>query len=251
MVDWRAAVLRRLARRFHIGEDVLRHLTTFQRLGERFEIEAPTEMLPVGARTLARALRTRAAAQIRPDWVWPYWLNRQLDPRSPAFVPRGHLPFTSNVTHRNWTGVGNPLSPWEAIVDPAGLVTVEPDSWSLDWWVCDGETWIVPSRGVHPRQSLPYPIPLVETAVTLADGGEVSQRVYAVETTAGERVVVQVRNGADRPVRVAFAIRPYNPEGLAVVEDIELTPERILIDGREAVLLPEPPEGTVFATFHT
>ena len=37
-------------------------------------------MLPIGARTVFRALRTRAAAQIGPDWVWPYWLENQLDP---------------------------------------------------------------------------------------------------------------------------------------------------------------------------
>ena len=54
--------------------------------------------MPVGARTVFRALRTRAAAQIGPDWVWPYWLERQNDPTSPAFVPRGHLPFLTNVT---------------------------------------------------------------------------------------------------------------------------------------------------------
>lgn len=140
MFDVRGRLLRRLARQFHIGDDILRQLSAFQRLGERFEIELPTEMLPVGARTLVRALRTRAAPQVRPDWVWPYWLQRQLDLSSPSFVPRGHLPFATNVTHRNWTAVGNPNSPWEAVVDPAGLVTPAPDSWSLDCWAgVDGE----------------------------------------------------------------------------------------------------------------
>ena len=67
----------------------------------------PSELVPVGARTVVRALRTRAAAQVGPDWVWPYWLERQNDPASPSFVPRGHLPFLTNLTHRNWTAVGN------------------------------------------------------------------------------------------------------------------------------------------------
>src|SRR5918994_7640288 len=118
----RSWLLRRVLGRLRITEDITRYLTTFQRLGEHFEVEAPGEMLPVGARTVFRALRTRSAAQIGVDWVWPYWLERQLDPTSSAFVPRGHLPFLTNVTHRNWTAVGNLDSPWEAIVDPRGMV---------------------------------------------------------------------------------------------------------------------------------
>jgi hypothetical protein len=47
--------------------------------------------MPVGARMVFRALRTRAAAQISPDWVWPYWLERQPTP-PPAFVLRATCP---------------------------------------------------------------------------------------------------------------------------------------------------------------
>ncbi|MBW3659288.1 MAG: hypothetical protein KY457_11665, partial [Actinobacteria bacterium] len=135
MPNVRTWMLRHLARRFSIGEDILGHLSTFQRLGEAFEVEAPQEMLPVGARTVARALRSRAAPQIRPDWLWPYWMERQLDPHDEAFVPRGHLAVMTNLTHRNWTSIGNLWSPWEAIVDPTGLVTPWYDGWSIDWWV--------------------------------------------------------------------------------------------------------------------
>ena len=95
-----------------------------------FEVEPAGEMLPTGARTLFRAIRTRGAAQIKPDWLWPYWVERQLDPRSSAFVPRGHLPFLANLTQRNWTMVGNVASAWEAVVDQRGLVT----PWFDGWW---------------------------------------------------------------------------------------------------------------------
>jgi hypothetical protein len=142
----RAWILRRLMGRLRITDDVVRHLSTFQRLGEHVEVELPSELMPVGARTVFRALRTRAAAQIGPDWVWPFWLERQLDPTTNAFVPRGHLPFLTNLTHRNWTAVGNLDSPWEAIVDPRGLVTPWYDGWSLDWWIGADDRWHLPSR---------------------------------------------------------------------------------------------------------
>src|SRR4051794_13592789 len=118
----RAWALRRAMGRFRITDDIVRHLTTLQRLGENVEVQLPGELLPIGARTAFRAVRTRAAAQLGVDWVWPHWLSRQVDPRSPSFIPRGHLPFLSNVTHRNWTMVGNVASPWEAIVDERGLL---------------------------------------------------------------------------------------------------------------------------------
>ena len=61
-------------------DDTVRYLSTFQRLGETVEVQLPGELLPVGARTVFRAVRTRAAAQLAMDWVWPWWLERQLDP---------------------------------------------------------------------------------------------------------------------------------------------------------------------------
>lgn len=57
--QWRSYLVRRVLARFHIGEDILRHLSTFQRLGERLEATPPGEMAPVGVRTLLRAIRTR------------------------------------------------------------------------------------------------------------------------------------------------------------------------------------------------
>lgn len=250
----RAWLLRRLMGRLRITDDVVRHLSTFQRLGETVEVQMPTELMPVGARTVFRALRTRAAAQIGPDWVWPYWLDRQLDPRSPAFVPRGHLPFLTNVTHRNWTAVGNLDSPWEAIVDPRGLVAPWFDGWSLDWWVGGEDRWYVPAHEVTVRQRLVGVSPVVETAMRVPSG-DVVQRVYAVRRSSteggGELVVVEVENASTLPVALALAVRPYNPEGLSVIERIALHEgTTVTVDGRVALLLPRRPGRVAASTFH-
>src|SRR5687767_13205141 len=103
----RTWLLRQFMGRLRITDDIVRHLSTFQRLRQTADVGLPAEPLPVGARSVFRAVRTRAAAQLGVDWVWPYWLERQLDPMSPAFTPRGHLPVLTNVTSRNWTMVGN------------------------------------------------------------------------------------------------------------------------------------------------
>ena len=245
---------RRLMGRLRITDDIVRHLSTFQRLGERIEVELPSELLPVGARTVFRALRTRAAAQIGSDWVWPYWLERQLDPQSPAFVPRGHLPFLTNVTHRNWTAVGNLDSPWEAIVDPRGLVTPWFDGWSLDWWIGADDRWHLPSRETGVRQRLVDATPVVETLLRIP-GGDAIQRTYGVRRSSqeggGELIMVEIENLSKLPVALALAVRPYNPEGLSVVERISLHDgTTVAVDGRPALLLPKPPARFAASNFH-
>src|SRR5688500_19999717 len=200
-----------------ITDDIVRHLSTFQRLGEHLEISPPGELLPVGARTLFRALRTRSAAQLGSDWIWPYWLDRQLDPASPAFVPRGHLPFLTNVTARNWTAVGNLDSSWEAIVDPRGLVTPWFDGWSLDWWIGADDRWHLPSREVAVRQRLVGDVPVVETAMRVP-GGDVVATAWAAQASSAaggaEVVVVEIANATAVPVALALAVRPYDGDGV-------------------------------------
>ena len=234
--------------RLRITDDIVRHLTTFQRLGERLEVQLPSELLPVGARTVFRAVRTRGAAQLGVDWVWPYWLERQLDPCSPAFVPRGHLPVMTNMTGRNWTGVAPPHSSRKAIVDPRGLVTPWFDGWSLDWWVGTGSRWHLPSRADEVRHGLVGATPVTETVIGV-EGGEAAELVYAV---GGDEplVVVELINRTSVPVTVALAIRPYNPEGLAVIERIEMQDLTVTVDGRPALFLPRPPLAVAASNFH-
>jgi hypothetical protein len=239
--------LRRLMGRFRITDDIVRYLSTFQRLGETVEVELPGELLPIGARTVFRAIRTRAAAQLGVDWVWPYWLHHQLDPGSPAFIPRGHLPALTNVTGRNWTAIGNIGSSWEAIVDERGLVTPWFDGWSLDWWIGAEDRWHFPSQDAAVRQQLVDSAPVVETLMRVP-GGDAVHRAYAIATD--DLAVVEIENRTSTPFAVAIAVRPYNPEGLAVVERIALHDRTVTVDGRPAVLFPQRPARMAGSTFH-
>lgn len=246
MKGWRSFVLRRVLARLRVGEDILRHLSTFQRLGESLEATPPGEMVPVGVRTVLRAIRTRGAVQIRPGWVWPFWLEEQIEPSSPAFLPRGHLPFMANVTRRNWTMVGALDSEWEGIVDPRGLVTAWFDGWSLDWWVGDSAGWHFPSQADSVTQDLVEAVPVVRTSMDVA-GGRVEQSVFC--PVDEDLIVVELANHSDRAVNLAFAPRPYNPEGLAVVESLLVSGSTVLLDGRPALFLPRPADRQVICTF--
>ena len=50
-------------------------------------------------------------------------------------------------------------------------------------------------------------------------GGDAIQRVYAVADD--DLVIVEIENASPAPFVAAFGVRPYNPEGLAVIERIE------------------------------
>ena len=58
-----------------------------------------------GDGAMSRAITTRAAVQAGVDWVWPWWLEHQLDPASPAFndLKRelGHLVMEEQQRHHN------------------------------------------------------------------------------------------------------------------------------------------------------
>ncbi|HKH04469.1 MAG TPA: hypothetical protein VKA65_04850 [Acidimicrobiales bacterium] len=177
------------------------------------------------------------------DRVWPYWLERQLDPHSPALVPAEGTDGSAgpaNVTARNWTAIGNLDSPLAATVDPRGLVTPVPGGWSLDWWVGADDRWHVPSREVGVRQRLVDGAPVVETAMRIPSGDAVAQ-AYAVRRSSaeggGEVVVVDFANRSPVPVALALAVRPYGPEALAHVERIEVDGTVVTVDGRVALLL--------------
>ena len=247
MVTLRSLLLRRLLGALRTDEDVVGRLSRFQRVGENLNGHGSGQTLPVDTRAVLQGVRTQAATQIRPDWVWPYWIERQLDPRTPSFVPQGHLPFAANVTHRNWTSVGNPESSREAVVDPAGLVTPWPDGWSLDWWVDPGSGWQFPSRHLGITQRLVENAPVVVTSMPVSSA-QCVQRVYAVPDEE-DLVVAEVQNRTRDRVEVAFALRPYNPEGLAVVEQVELRGHTLMVDGRPAVFLPEAPTRFVVSSF--
>ena len=120
-----------------------------------------------------------------PDWLWPFWVERQLDPESPSYVPRTQGRFPVNLTNRNWTAVGNLASPWTAIVDPRGLVTPWVGGWSLDWWIGAEDRWHLPSREPAVRQALAGPAPVVETAMRIP-GGDVVHRTYAIPASPAD-----------------------------------------------------------------
>jgi hypothetical protein len=215
------------------------------------------ELIPQGARINLRGFMNINAIQPNLDWIWPYWITKQYDPTSPSFIPRAMMWVSLNSTHRNWTGIGNLNEKQEAIVDPRGLVTPWWENWSLDTWVVlDGSpgrrTVFAPSRlddGMV-RQRLADAGKSSEVTTlweTPGKGLGVEQRAWpTTECGSGIVMTTTLTNTADTQLTgiLYFAIRPANPEGVALVFDVSYHKDKRwwLIDGQAGLYLGQTPQ---------
>ncbi|NLH49717.1 MAG: hypothetical protein GX444_14120 [Myxococcales bacterium] len=223
-MNWKERLVRRLARRFHL-DDSLDFIESMGRIGSEADVMAPTDLLPMAARLVTRGIYTQMAIQPNRDYVLPYWATRQFDENDVSFIPRMSW-CAMNVTHRNWTAVGVPGSEREVAIDPRGLVTPWFEGWSLDTWLrLDDETFFPSRRPVRDQQHVEN-LPLVRTRF---DFGPLQLELETFASGSGELEVVmlqaRVTNTSDRHLAptLYFSIRPFNPEGCALVKKIELT----------------------------
>jgi hypothetical protein len=204
------------------------------------EVGEPIELLRAGVLFHARGLVNTKAIQHNLDWVWPYWVERQFNPRDPSFIPRAFSFSHINLTHRNWTAVGLPGVPYYPIVDPRGLVTPLYDGWSLDFWLLPPKgPALVPSKLAEFQQELH-----VQTGISVRSVAHWGNQTIATEVELllerDEPVCrILVRTAGDSELVVA--LRPYNAEGVSSVQSIELHDDAWLVNGRHPVFFSRAP----------
>lgn len=196
-------------------------------------------------------LRRRASAPVAPPslplgrgWVLPRWLERQIDPDSPLWLPGADDP--TNLTGRNATAIGGLDSDRRALVDPAGLVVVGAEAWSIDvWFGVPGESdddvrWIFPSSEAAQRQQLLDGVPVVETIVR-SGGGDLVRRAGTARAGSDEAIVLDIINETPHPVAVAVVLRPFDLDGVAPVSSVETAGRSIRVGSTTAVMLDRDP----------
>jgi hypothetical protein len=222
-------VIKFVAARFHIPVDALDNIFASTHIGRAAEtaLPFPAELIPIGAHLAARGWINNKFFPSNRDWILPHWAERQFDPDDPAFIPRGFNLYTINYTHRDWTMIGNLARPREAIVDPRGLVTPWFDGWSLDVWLeVDGKLFVPPRLDdAQVEQSLHENLPFVITTFRAGDLRVRLEAFCAEEDDEREWVIEQVTvanpTAARRRVTLYVSVRPFNPEGVSLVKEIE------------------------------
>lgn len=228
-------------------------LAKIQSFAQPSEVAAPIELIRLATILQARGLLNAQAIQHNLDWIWPYWVNRQFNPRDTSFIPRAFSLTHINLTHRNWTAVGLPDSRHYPIVDPRGLLTPFYDSWSLDAWVIRSEGADVhPSRAASESQTwnLLSANPVIETR-TVDEDVRLMSEVF-MEIDEGRPVCVfRASAAAENTAWLAVVLRPFNPEGVADIDHIELDMEqkKWIVNKKQEVFFRESPEGAHFSHY--
>jgi len=224
-LPWRFLV-RRVARA-HGFLDPVALLARLHRFAQPSEVGEPIELLRAGVVFHARGLINSRVVQHNLDWVWPYWIERQFDPKDDAFVPRAFSITHINLTHRNWTAVGQPDCPELPIVDPRGLLTPLYDGWSLDAWVVtDDGRELLPSRALSVTQTLDMTERLAVITQTSQDALSLRSEA-SVQLEAGLPVCHQVIEArSDTSGWLVLTLRPYNPEGISFIHQVTLSSQR-------------------------
>ena len=210
----------------------------------------PTELIPLNSIQLSRGLLNFTILQAARDWVLPYWAEQQYDPLSASFIPRSHLGLSINVTHRNWTAVGNMECPVEPIVDPRGLVTPFRNGWSIDLWLAADDQTFFPSRADAVVQTLIDDLPIVQTGFTFS-GMRVLLTSYSEKDRLFHQAEIRNEAGVQKHCTVAFAIRPFNPEGISLIHDIEFNEQQACfhINNETSLYFSKPPGFVDCSTF--
>ena len=249
-IPWRF-LLKRAARSYGIIDPVSL-LARLRRFAQPSEVQEPIELLRAGIIFHARGLINTKAIQHNLDWVWPYWVEKQFNPDDPSFIPRAFSFSHVNLTHRNWTAVGQPNLPIYPIVDPRGLVTPFHDGWSLDFWIISrsGEM-LLPSRLEEVQQWLEFTPNLLVRTQCRSDG----QRLETTAALELEGTNPYLRLGVAAKGQdggwIAVSIRPYNPEGVQFIEQIAFVQQqsRLLVDNKISVEMSERPERVIFSRY--
>jgi hypothetical protein len=249
LLPWKF-ILKRLARSYGFL-DPITFLARLRRFSQSSEVQEPLELIRAGLVLHARGLINTKAIQNNLDWVWPYWVEKQFNPKDISFLPRAYSLTHVNLTHRNWTAVGRPDLALYPLIDPRGLVTPFYDRWSLDFWVLtDNGEMLLPSKLSQVQQELHLERGMaVETQCHLEDMDLVG-RVWLTDD-APPKLTMEIKGRSSQKGWLIVSLRPYNPEGIQFIEKIEFNRKSNtwVVDSENVIWMSEPPERVLFSNY--
>ncbi|HSV43417.1 MAG TPA: hypothetical protein VLJ10_02590, partial [Candidatus Bathyarchaeia archaeon] len=233
--------------------DPIKIISQLQNFSQPSEVIAPNELLRSGVVLHARGLINSLAIQHNLDWIWPYWVECQYNPRNEAFIPRSFSLTQINLTHRNWTALGVPDSNEFSIVDPRGLVTPCYDGWSLDAWIIpvEGDP-LIPSRLAEVSQKLVMDQGLCVETESRRNQLRLHTKVQMIGSAQSPVCQIRVEGFSDRAAWLVISLRPYNPEGVSFIHDIALIENRMgwQVNRKDVVYFNSPPERYEFSYYY-
>jgi hypothetical protein len=227
-------------------------------LGRPSGVLFPAELLEQGAAILLSGLNNTMAIQSNLDWVWPLWVERQADAEGQEFIPTAINLIMTNLTCRNWTSLGLEDSPREAMLDPAGMLTLHPYGWSVLPFVRLGGNSHFPPRMAGPgrvrQRLLEGDLPCVITEYEAHPQLEWKSEAMALRIDGEEAVsfahVLRNRGGVHLSLRFGLSLRPYNPLTIGHINSIRYHAGLFKVNGAPGLRLLEEPQRVALSDRH-
>jgi len=232
--------------------DPIKIISQLQNFAQPSEVTVPMELLRFGVVLHARGLINSLAIQHNLDWIWPYWVECQYNPRNEAFIPRSFSLTQINLTHRNWTALGVPGGTELPLVDPRGLVTPYYDSWSIDVWIIpeEGEP-LIPSRSPNVSQKMVMDDNLCVITESYLNQLKLKLEAQVIGSAEAPLCQVKIIGTAGVRARLVISLRPYNPEGVSFINSITLLEDSPgwQVNKKNFVYFDQPPDQYVFSDY--
>ena len=238
-----------ILKRFKIPVSALRMFKASNDISGINKSTLPTELIPLNSIQLSRGLLNFVVFQSNPKWILPYWAQRQYNPEDVSFIPRSHTGLSINITHRNWTAIGNPDCCVKPIIDPRGLVTPFTNGWSVDVWLIVDDKIFYPSaspKGMDSQkncsQSLIDNLPIVETKFRFEEVS-LTLESFTIKNLLIHKASIRNNNLEAKNCRLIFSLRPFNPEGVSLVNKIsfEHSSNCFIVNDKERFYLDKKP----------
>ncbi|MCA9395593.1 MAG: hypothetical protein KC649_00350 [Candidatus Omnitrophica bacterium] len=246
-------IVRRVAQA-HGFIDPIKVLSQLQKFSQPSEVAAPIELIRLASVLQVRGLMNTQVIQHNLDWVWPFWVQQQFDPKSRSFIPRAFSMTHINLTHRNWTAVGIPGCDQLPIIDPRGLITPHYDGWSLESWIVTPlKDDLIPSRCGQSDQILEMD-PGIKVITRSYNGiSSVAASAHAeISPESGPELFYRVRGMSEDKAFLVVSLRPYNPEGVSFIHEVELMPDADgwVVNGNQPVYFSDTPDEYAYSDYH-
>jgi hypothetical protein len=227
-------------------------------LGRPSSVAFPMELMEQGLAIVLSGLNNTMAIQSNLDWIWPLWVERQVDPDGEEFIPTAINLIKTNLTCRNWTSLGLEDAPREAMLDPVGMLTLRPYGWSVFPYVrLDGRGHFPPRlmpRWQASQRLLEGSLPCVVTRYEVDPALEWKSEAMALGLNGEEFMAfshtLANRSSSHLSLRFGLAIRPYNMLTMGHINSIRYQDRLWRVNGRNGLVLLDEPHRVVVSDRH-
>ncbi|RME90450.1 MAG: hypothetical protein D6767_06845 [Candidatus Hydrogenedentota bacterium] len=202
---------------FGISPKAAMYFFKARKLGNPTNTMIPEETLPMVTRMLGTGIWNYSFFQFHREFYFPFWAERQYDPKDPAFIPRSHNVLSINQTHRNWVAISWPGMVDEISIDPAGAIMLGADNPTVEF--C-----LLAKKKLYRPQNHPKNIKIKKISPWQAEISFAGYILLVEATLEGAKLSVhQKKNSHHKHSSVLFSLRPFNMEGPSFIHHIKLT----------------------------